>query len=80
MANLEHSRSQIPGSWSVKLTVIKSELTKTKTELKNSLSISHTIALSEGTIFAKKGQFFAKKWWYQKNLGDLGTKRNIFWN
>ena len=50
-ANLEQSGSQIPDAYSVKLMF---SLQKLKTELKIIKHSSHTIALSKGTIFAKK--------------------------
>ena len=60
MANLEQSRSWIPKRIVCKTYVFISS---------NLLSWhgSHTIALNEGTIFAKKADFFAKKCWHQQN-------------
>ena len=60
MANFEQSRSRIPGAEFGKVMFSKTVtcyLTKTENRTKKfltQLSHSHTIALSEGTIFAKK--------------------------
>ena len=64
MANLEKSGSKILDAWSVKLTfslTVTFYITKTENRTKNLYHSSHTIALSNGTIFAQKSQFFAKK-------------------
>ena len=42
-------------------------LQKLKTELKNLQHSFHTIALSKGTIFTKKCNYFLKKCWHQQN-------------
>ena len=55
MTNLEQSGSRVPEAWSLKLTfslTVTFWLTKTENRAKKSLT--HTIALSKGTIFAKK--------------------------
>ena len=57
MANLEKSVSRIPDAQPVKLTfpeIAAFCLTKTENRTKNLQRSSHTIALSKGTIFAKK--------------------------
>ena len=58
MVNLEQSGSWIPDEQSVKLIfplIITSYLTQSENRAKIPLTNSHTIALSEGTIF-EKGQ------------------------
>ena len=64
MANLELFRSRILDAQSVKLTfslIVIFILHKLKTELKNLQDSSHIVALSKGTIVAKKGCFLEKK-------------------
>ena len=60
MANLEQSGSRIPDTLFVKLTLTL-EVTFCLPKLKNFKHRLHTIALSKGTIFAKKCWFFFKK-------------------
>ena len=62
VASFEQSRGWIPDAQSVKLTfsfTLTFSLTKTKN--RNKKLSSHTIALSEGYIFAQKPSFFSKK-------------------
>ena len=53
MASFEQSKSWIPEAWSV----IAFYLPKAEKIAKESLTDSHTIALSRGTIFAKNADF-----------------------
>ena len=64
MANLEKSRNRILGAESVKLTFsleVTFYLTKTANGIQKPLTeLSHTMALSKGTIFVKNTDFFQK--------------------
>ena len=63
MVNLEQSRTWISDTWSVILTLLliaTAYLMKSETELKNLKHSSHMIALSKGTIFAKKALISSK--------------------
>ena len=48
------------------------------TKTKNLYHSSHTIALSKGTIFAKKYLLFVRICWHLQE--GLGTKKYIYWN
>ena len=62
MANLEQSGCRISEAWSVILKfLLTGTLSLTKTESRTYKHSSHTIALSKGTIFAKKSCFFERK-------------------
>ena len=66
-SNLGQSGSRIPDAWSLKRMfslIVTFYLTKTENRTKKSLTYLSTIALSKGTIFAKKRNFFAKKCWH----------------
>ena len=71
MVNLEQSGSRIPNAWSVifKFSLIEIfYLAKTENRTNKISNIPLTIALSKGTIFAKKMLIFCKKkCWHQQH-------------